>query len=303
MKTIPFKDRAEWLSIRRGFIGGSEVAAIAGCHPYKTALEVWVVKTGQAEDVAGEAADIGRRMEPVIREMYTEKTGNRVVIPDCVYTEGIRLASLDGVVDLDTDEGVWECKHPGMRQLPRWEGDKTPDEILCQVNWYMGITGLKWCDLTALIGGDRWLVRRLEFDPELYGLLSQAVDRWWRDYIVGNKMPPATGQDLEVLGRLHHPVKEAIALPEDTNISIYNYNAVAEQIKRLEKEKDGIEAALKRQMLESAEATTSEFELRWTEYTQKRFDLDLFKAAHPAIYEALLKENKYKKFTIKRRKA
>ena len=43
-------ERAAWLAERRSGIGGSDIAAILGLSPWKTAVDVWLDKTGQRED-------------------------------------------------------------------------------------------------------------------------------------------------------------------------------------------------------------------------------------------------------------
>jgi predicted phage-related endonuclease len=39
--------REEWLVLRRKGIGGSDVSAILGINPWKTAMDVWLEKTGE----------------------------------------------------------------------------------------------------------------------------------------------------------------------------------------------------------------------------------------------------------------
>lgn len=44
------EQRAEWLEGRRQGIGGSDVAAVLGLSPWKTALDVWNDKLGLSEE-------------------------------------------------------------------------------------------------------------------------------------------------------------------------------------------------------------------------------------------------------------
>src|SRR5690606_184586 len=71
--------REEWLQARRQGIGGSDAAVIAGLDPYKSPIRLWMEKTGQVdEEPAGEAAEWGLLLEPVIAEEFTRRTGKRV---------------------------------------------------------------------------------------------------------------------------------------------------------------------------------------------------------------------------------
>lgn len=40
-------DRSEFLARRMAGIGGSDIAAVLGLSPYKTALQLWMEKTGR----------------------------------------------------------------------------------------------------------------------------------------------------------------------------------------------------------------------------------------------------------------
>ncbi len=62
----------EWLKWRMKGIGGSDVAAILGISKWKSALELWLEKTGQADDsfTDNEAMMWGRIMEPILRNYF-----------------------------------------------------------------------------------------------------------------------------------------------------------------------------------------------------------------------------------------
>jgi len=70
---------------RRKRIGASDISAIVDyygpqesphyvkCNPFKSAADVWALKVLGADEEAGEAADMGTRLEPVILQ-YAEDT-------------------------------------------------------------------------------------------------------------------------------------------------------------------------------------------------------------------------------------
>jgi predicted phage-related endonuclease len=69
----PLKERLtrpDWLEARRNGIGGSDAAAICGLDPCRSAFELLLDKTRVVvdDDRAGEAAQWGRLLEPVIAD-------------------------------------------------------------------------------------------------------------------------------------------------------------------------------------------------------------------------------------------
>src|SRR4051812_40438536 len=77
-------DREKWLAVRQQGIGSSDAAAAVGLNPYKSQLELWLEKTGQAkasgphEDDGASPTYWGTLLEPIVAAQYTRKSGNRV---------------------------------------------------------------------------------------------------------------------------------------------------------------------------------------------------------------------------------
>ena len=66
-------ERTEWLKRRRAGIGGSDVAAILGISPWKTALDVYHDKTGAAKDEPEtENMRLGTALEQFVADRFTE---------------------------------------------------------------------------------------------------------------------------------------------------------------------------------------------------------------------------------------
>ena len=69
----------QWLEWRRKGIGGSDASIVCGINKYRSPIELWLDKTGQAVfEEAGEAAYWGTILEPVVREEFTKRTGIEV---------------------------------------------------------------------------------------------------------------------------------------------------------------------------------------------------------------------------------
>ena len=72
----------EWLTYRRQGIGGSDVAAILGISPFRTARDLYDDKLNiaSAVDDTGNwvALEMGHLLEPLVAQIFTKKTGLEV---------------------------------------------------------------------------------------------------------------------------------------------------------------------------------------------------------------------------------
>lgn len=72
----------EWLAYRRQGIGGSDVAAILGISPFRTARDLYDDKLNiaSAVDDTGNwvALEMGHLLEPLVAQIFTKKTGLEV---------------------------------------------------------------------------------------------------------------------------------------------------------------------------------------------------------------------------------
>lgn len=102
-----------------------------------------------ANQVKTFAMDWGHQWEPVAREAYEQKLGNKVDDAGIVQLTGHRITgSPDGLVGTD---GIIEIKCP-MTFVPHLrvvESCCMPDEHVEQVQGYLWLTGRSWCDFIS----------------------------------------------------------------------------------------------------------------------------------------------------------
>ena len=170
-------EKALWLEERRKGIGGSDVAAIMGLSPWKTAYQVYQEKRKEVEDWSGnDLTDWGKRMEPAIRQWYSDKTGRDVRLPDKIMyhpQHPFMLASLDGftddgrVVEIKTARNGKEWGEPGTNQIP--------DYYAVQVHHYMTITGFQVADIPVSIAGGSPSLYVVEADKEISEMIIVSI--------------------------------------------------------------------------------------------------------------------------------
>ena len=114
-----------WLSRRRAGIGGSDVAAIIGISPFKTALDVWAEKRGITTSASSPQMDFGRLLEPAILQAFSERSELQVrqvpqeFLPVAHRSRPWQLASPDGGTVTNPSCPV-EAKNVSQWQSREW---------------------------------------------------------------------------------------------------------------------------------------------------------------------------------------
>ena len=209
-------DRAAWLAARRSGVGGSDISAILGINPWRTAVGVWMDKTGRTPDnEINEAMFWGTVLEDVVARHYAETEQRKVQrigemmrhpkhewmlanIDRAIVTPGSR-ARFDGGRLLGAD-GILECKTASAYKAGEWgregDDDAIPTHYAAQAMWYLAIAGLDWCDVAVLIGGQKYLTKRIERDDEtIRGMIERAEEFWFKHVVEGIAPEPKTGDD------------------------------------------------------------------------------------------------------------
>jgi putative phage-type endonuclease len=184
--------RDEWLNIRRMGIGGSDVAAILGLSRYKSPMSVYLDKIGESEPVEDNPKmEAGRRLEPVIRQWFADKTEKRVTEFHAVLRHphhDFMLANIDGW--LPEENAGLECKNTEGFNRDDWANDQAPIEYVLQTNHYMACTGARRWYIAVLINGWDLQVRVVERDEEIISMLIEREEYFWRQHVQA-KIPPA----------------------------------------------------------------------------------------------------------------
>jgi len=281
--------RQEWLAARRLGIGGSDAAAILGASRWKTRVDVWLDKTGQApETVENSAMHWGTVLEPVIREEYSATMGLEVKQPPMMRSpeHPFMLATVDGIAG----DRILEIKT--ARTADGWgeEGtDEVPLEYAAQAHHYMIVTGLPVADIAVLIGGSDFRIYTVRQDRELHEAMIEKEREFWR-MVETMTMPEPVD------------VRETIALfAKDNGLTIEASDTVKEwadrladvraRIKDMETDKEELEGRIKHYL---GAASTLEYNglvlATWkASKDSHRFDTDAFKKAHPELFSKFQK--------------
>lgn len=190
-------DREQWLAVRRQGIGSSDAAAAVGLNPYKSQLELWLEKTGQAPAVGPDKDDDtsptywGTLLEPIVAAQYTRKSGNRVRRVNAVLAHpehSWMLANLDREVVGSPEVQILECKTAGLNGARLWR-DGVPEYVQLQVLHQLAVTGKQAADVAVLVCGQELRIHRIVRDDTMIAQLITLESAFWQSII--DKVPPS----------------------------------------------------------------------------------------------------------------
>lgn len=181
-------NKQEWLRERKNYLGGTDLAAICGLSPYRTALDVYLDKT--SDDIAentNSAMRWGSLLEDVIAKAYSEDTGYDVTIePNTIYHPSIKFlgANIDRWVNNGTH--ILECKTAGFTKAKEWGDlgtDQIPESYLIQVAYYAAICNVSKIDIAVLIGGQDFRIYTYLKNNNLEDKLIKIACNFWYNHV------------------------------------------------------------------------------------------------------------------------
>ena len=259
--------REDWLDVRQHGIGSSDAAAAIGLNPYKSALELWLEKTGRSEclpavDPHDEESPLywGNILEPIVAAHYTKRTGHRVRKLNAVLQhpdpdKAWMLANIDREVIGASDVQILECKTAGINGARLWK-DGVPEYVQLQVMHQLAVTGKQAADVAVLIGGQHLAIHRIERDETMIRQLIELERQFW-GYVQRDEAPPADGSDsAELALRCLFPADAGTTLDfsQDSELSATYADLVAI---RARIEEDELREAQFRQRLQQAMGNAS----------------------------------------------
>ena len=274
---------------RTKFLGGSDIAAAMGLSRYTTPLKLWAIKTGQIpeDDLSDiEYVQLGSELEEFIAKKFERKTEMKVRRAPQRYISKkypFMACQVDRLIT-GTDE-LCECKNVNAWRAKEWENEEIPIEYILQVSWQLMITGRKVGYLAVLIGGNRFIYKKIEADQELFDKMTEAALKFWD--MVENKTPPiACGDDNETLLAIYPKSTEQLQAVEEMNDCIATLQKTKFDIKELEAHKDELEAKLKEVIGDNLGIKTKEYIVKWQSQGTSKLNYEALKT--DGIYEKYL---------------
>ena len=292
------------MSDRTTYIGGSDVAAILGLSPWKSAFMLYQEKIGEhVEEITPAKEKLfgrGKRWEPIVVEMLIDELRCRgheveILAQNQRYTDpehSFLRAEIDLELLIDGEDVNGEAKTVNPWAAKDW-GDEDSDEIpiyyAAQVMHGLMIKPRRRAVVAALTGFDErprihWITRDEE---TIAGIRAREIEFWER---IQSMTPPepATADDVKWL---YQRDAGTVAEADDALVSLcQQLKDVRVDIKTMETREELIATQIKLAMADAATLLyMGKPVATWKTQSTRRVDLKALEAAFPDIAEQFRK--------------
>lgn len=302
---IATKNRDEWKSLRRDYIGGSDAASVIGLNPYKSAYSLWAEKTGKIPEFEGNlATDVGTYMEDFIAKKFEQETGKKVrresrSILNDKYPWAI--ANYDRLI-VGEDAGL-ECKFTDSINLKKYKGGEYPERFYAQCVHYLALSGKKRWYLAVLIGNKDFKWFCIERDEEEIAALMGEEEKM--AMCIKTNTPPAvdgTKSTSDAISTIYPDSDGDIVNLMAYETDLMQYNALSKQIEALEEQKKEMANRVKAFMSTAGKGESNRYKVSWSTSVKKTFDTKAFQADHKDIdLNKYYKTSSYRTFKVTER--
>ena len=273
--------RQEWLQYRTQGIGGSDVSVIAGINPYRSVYQLWLEKTGQItpEETENEYTQFGTLLEPIVRKVFTQKTGIKVRKKNMLLQSEeypFMLANLDGVIRIYDEFCLFEAKTASAYKSDEWKNG-IPQEYLLQIQHYMAVTGaIRTSYIAVIIGGNHFEYRIIERDDKMIADIIAMEKQFWEVNVIG----------------------KTVILPSEIILMCEKYSLISDSIDKLSTEKEMVCNRIKNSLKENEIGVAGDYKISWKQINSTRFNQTKFKAENPELYSKYVMQSCYRRFNI-----
>ncbi|MBM3467709.1 MAG: hypothetical protein FJX70_07785 [Alphaproteobacteria bacterium] len=205
------ENKQEWLRERKNYLGGSDLGAIAGLNPYRTALDVYLDKT--SDDIRCETSPAmrwGNLLEEAVAKEYAEVTGQKIEIePNTIYHPSMKFLAANIDRWVGDKEYVLECKTAGFTRGKEWGEvgtDQIPESYLIQCAYYASICDVPKVDIAVLIAGQDFRIYTYNRNKDLEDKIIKIGVNFWHNHIE-KRIPPKcvnTRDTFNLFPEVHH---------------------------------------------------------------------------------------------------
>ena len=275
---------------RATYIGGSDAATILGVSPWQTRYQLWVRKTGLISEQTDPAKEKifarGKRLEPVILQMFEDETGLHVDHRNRRFQDA-EYPFLAAEIDGETGEENIDAKtaQPFARHLWGESGsDEIPIYYTAQFMHGLMVTGRDFCHVAAMIGLDDFRIFKIQRDDDLIALIREKELEFWD--LVQSQTPPPIETEEDALSLWPRSTVKTRSVNEIVADHFAELKAITAQIKELESDKESLRNAL---LPEFQDAEAIEYGGKvlatWKSQNASTLDQKALAAAHPDIVE------------------
>lgn len=273
-----------WLKYRKRGIGGSDVSALLGLNPWKSPLALYYDKVGENEvEEESIAMELGKELEPFLRRKFEKWMLKNEGITVQVEEEPFMLqhpeyewalANIDGKFE-HPEKGLcgFEAKTTNEFARADWDEDTLPDYYYTQIQWYMGVTGIKTFYVGYLIGNRKFDAKEVPRNDEVIGTLLERAQDFWHNHVLAQVPPAPIGlsSDTFTLKKLYPSENGQVIELHEFQDKRDKYKELSKQKAEIEKEMEAIKQQFMAAMGESEIAIVGDKKVTWKTVERKGF--------------------------------
>ncbi|WP_082235002.1 YqaJ viral recombinase family protein [Halobacillus massiliensis] len=302
-------EHGEWLKARKKGLGGSDAASIAGFNKWKSPMVVYMEKIGEVESHTSneEAAYWGNVMEATVAKEFSIRTGLKVRKRNAILKHPEHewmLANVDRLI-VGKNEGL-ECKTASEYLKDDWNGEEIPMAYLLQCQHYMAVTGADAWWIAVLIGGNKFVYKKIERDEGLIENLIEIEKEFWEKHVLKQNPPEIDGSEAssEFIKAMYpdaEPESET-DLDKDSDKLLEALDQIKQELTDLSEQKKKYENQLKNKLGTYEKGFSNHFVVTWKTQERRTVDSKRLKAEKPDLYEQYSKVSKSRPFKYKEAK-
>lgn len=324
--------REEWLSYRRQGIGGSDVAAILGISPFRTARDIYYDKLNIAsvENDSGNwvALEMGHLLEDLVAKIFQSKTGYEVYQIKKMFAHPeypFMLADVDYFVKLPEGKtAILEIKTTNYNARERWwkDGNGTvPAYYESQGRHYMCVMDVDQVFFCCLYGNteDEVIIREIQRDFAYEDEMIFLEGEFWKEHVEKKIPPPYTEAGDMILESVRRhsgpadPNAPAVEMNRDATSALMRYLELQEEkkhsehlSKKLEKEMQRMKGLIVAEMRAGCTALCEKdgwnYVVTYNPIRKPVIDkdnLEKLRRKYPAVYAEFVSISEARRFQVK----
>lgn len=204
-------DRAGWLALRRTMVTASDVAAILGEDPHRSALDTYVDKVTERREPEVIGLDDPRFWGNVLEQPILRAVASHYgwqYLAGGALLRSRRHPHLGATLDAEINRGArWEPLEGKTTRVPRgWdeEAGELPTRVLIQTQVQLLVTGAECCVVFALLQGSRPVQIDVHPSAEFHAVIVEETQRFMERVARTDPPPPDhTESSRRALARLY----------------------------------------------------------------------------------------------------
>jgi putative phage-type endonuclease len=286
----------EQLVERLSYVTGSDAATICGLNPWKTAVQLWLEKTGRSEqDDISEANHIkfGNYMEDGVAKWFEAESGKTVVKEPAMLIHP-KHDWMAGNIDFKVvgENAILECK-TALKTDGWGDGENIiPEQYLLQAAHYCAVGNFDKCYIGVVFSMTRefrWYV--YDRNEILEQKLIKAEYEFWHNCVLADTAPIAK-TEADVLVLCKRTTDNPITATPQIATTVYSLRTVKDKIDQLKDEEQLYRDSIATFMIEHEVLIDIDGSLLVTWKQTKPiegFDKAKFKKEHPELYKKYIK--------------